>query len=230
MNIYVYSDESGVLDKVHNRYFVFGGIVFLSKEARDDCTRKYSAAEKIVKEKAKMGTDEEAKACRLTGKEKTKLFRALNNQYRFGVIIDQTRMLDRIFGSKKDKQRYLDYAFKIAVKRLFQRLIANGTIDPEEVKNVTFFVDEHTTATNGQYELREGLQQEFKNGTYNVRFDTFHEPIFPQMNAVELKYCNSEKYMLIRAADIIANNIYYHARNQEDFVANEDDFFVTRLP
>ena len=41
MNIFIYSDESGVFDKVHNKYFVFGGIMFLSKDERDNFNRKY---------------------------------------------------------------------------------------------------------------------------------------------------------------------------------------------
>ena len=31
MNIYIYSDESGVFDKEHNDYFVFGGLILLGK-------------------------------------------------------------------------------------------------------------------------------------------------------------------------------------------------------
>ena len=33
MNIYVYSDESGVFDKEHNDYVVFGGLILLGTEA-----------------------------------------------------------------------------------------------------------------------------------------------------------------------------------------------------
>ncbi len=32
MNIYVYSDESGVFDKEHNDCFVFGGLILLGTE------------------------------------------------------------------------------------------------------------------------------------------------------------------------------------------------------
>ena len=32
MNLYIYSDESGVFDKVHNDIYVYGGVLFLSKE------------------------------------------------------------------------------------------------------------------------------------------------------------------------------------------------------
>lgn len=230
MDIYIYSDESGVFDKAHNRYFIFGGIVFLSKEQRDDCARKYIKAENDIKASAKMKKTQEAKASSLNNKNRIKLFRALNNQYRFGVIIDQKKVLDRIFSSKKDKQRYQDYAYKIAVKRLFQKLIREGAINPNEVETLNFYVDEHTTATNGCYELREGLEQEFRNGTYNEYFSTFYPPIFPELKIVNLHYCNSGKKTLIRAADIIANRIYYHAHNQAGYTANEDDFFVIRLP
>ncbi len=59
MNIYIYSDESGVLDKAHNDYFVFAGLIFLSKENRDTYSRKYIAAESVIREKeAKQSTDE----------------------------------------------------------------------------------------------------------------------------------------------------------------------------
>lgn len=35
MDVYVYSDESGVFDSVHNDYFVFGGIIFFDKKNKD---------------------------------------------------------------------------------------------------------------------------------------------------------------------------------------------------
>lgn len=40
MNIYIYSDESGVLDKQHNRYYVFGGLIFLSSSEPRDVFQK----------------------------------------------------------------------------------------------------------------------------------------------------------------------------------------------
>lgn len=230
MDIYIYSDESGVFDRTHNHYFVFGGILFLSKEDRDLCARKYTKAENDVKDSMQLLKNQEVKAAVIDNKHKNKLFRALNNQYRFGVIVDQQKVLERIFASKKDKQRYQDYAYKIAVKRMLEKLICEGTIVPEEIETLTFYVDEHTTATNGRYELREGLEQEFKNGTYNYQFSKFFPPIFPTLKALNLQYCNSGKKVLIRAADIVANKIFYLARIHEDYSANENDLFVIRLP
>ena len=39
MNIYIYSDESGVFDKEHNDYFVFGGLIFLGIEIGQESTQ-----------------------------------------------------------------------------------------------------------------------------------------------------------------------------------------------
>ena len=76
-------------------------------------------------------------------------------------------------------------------------------------------MDEHTTATNGRYELEEALEQEFKLGACNYRYDTYYPPIFKKMKDVQLEYCNSESKLLVRAADIVANKIFYLARNEK---------------
>ena len=215
MNIYVYSDESGVFDKEHNDYFVFGGLILLGTEDKENWSRKYSSVEKILRANKGVAADYELKATQVTNKEKGKLFRALNGCYKFGVVIREKNVLDRIYLSKKDKQRYLDYAYKIAEKRAFENLVQDGIINPDEVERLYFYVDEHTTATNGRYELEEALEQEFKLGTYNYRYDTYYPPIFKKMKDVQLEYCNSESKLLVRAADIVANKIFYFARNEK---------------
>lgn len=45
MDIFVYSDESGVFDVKHNDIYVFGGLILLGKEERDVCARKYLAVD-----------------------------------------------------------------------------------------------------------------------------------------------------------------------------------------
>ena len=165
MDIYVYSDESGVFDRQHNEYFVFGGLVALSYSEADEATRRYQHAEKLIKAKEGLANDDEAKACCLSNSGKSKLFRSLNNFHKFGVVIHQNRVNPNIFNNKKTKQRYLDYAFKIAIKRKFEALIREGTIEPCKVSKIRFYVDEHATATDGRYELREALEQEFKGSS-----------------------------------------------------------------
>ena len=108
----------------------------------------------------------------------------------------------------------MDYAYKIAVKRAFENLINIKSLDPNQVERIYFYVDEHTTATNGRYELQESLEQEFKLGTYNYHYNTYYPPIFMNIKDTQLQYCNSESKLLVRAADIVANKIYYLARNK----------------
>lgn len=231
MNVYVYSDESGVFDKKHNDIFVFGGIIVLGTSEKDIWTRRYAAAERIIRQSKNVTKDYELKATAITNKEKGKLFRSLNKCHKFGVIIREQKVLNRIFESKKDKQRYLDYAYKIAIKRAFQELIKKKILDETKVENLYFFVDEHTTATNGCYELREGLEQEFKNGTYNWKYDTYFPPIFSNLGSVQLDFCNSQKKLLVRSADIIANRIFYYAK-QANFekLCSIKNLYITYLP
>ncbi len=102
---------------------------------------------------------QELKACVISNKDKGKIFRSLNKQIRFGVVVHQRQLMDRIFDTKKDKQRYLDYAFKIGIKKCLNTLIDEDKLSPINIDTMYVFMDEHTTATNGRYELREGLEQ-----------------------------------------------------------------------
>ena len=138
----------------------------------------------------------------------------MGNAIKFGVIINQKNVLDRIFLNKKDKQRYLDYAYKIGLKKALQQLITADVID-KNIDNIFVYNDEHSTATNGRYELREGLEQEFKLGTYNMQYNKFFPPLFETMKGIQLEFCDSRKVTLIRAADIVANRIYYMALNRK---------------
>lgn len=230
MNIYIYSDESGVFDYVHNNTFVFGGIIMLGASEKETWSRKYSKAEKTIRNSNKKYTNGmELKATNISNKEKGKLFRSLNNCYKFGVVINQNYVIRSIFDDKKSKQRYLDYAYKIAVKRALQDLINKSIINPNDVERIYFYVDEHTTATNGCYELQMCLEQELRNGTYNYTYSKFFPPLFTKMKDLKVKYCNSSTKLLVRAADIVANRIYYMARSNKDF-SNIRNLHITYLP
>lgn len=228
MNIYVFSDESGVFDKVHNKVYVFGGLILLSKEEKEIISRKYIHAENCIKRNYENG--QELKACIISNKDKGKLYRSLNNTYKFGVVVKQNEVLSEIFRNKKTKQRYLDYVYKISVKKYFERMISEKLIVPDEVENIYFYVDEHTTATDGRYELREGLLGEFKDGTYNGKYDKFYPPIFPKLKSLEVTYCDSKRKALIRASDIVANNIYHRAVKDKRYHYTDEHTNIIKLP
>lgn len=229
MDVYVYSDESGVFDSVHNDYFVFGGIIFFDKKNKDIMERKFIHAENCIRSSLNLEKNEELKACKLSNKIKGKLYRSLNKCLKFCVIIDQKKILDSIFKQKKSKQRYLDYAYKIGLKRCFEYLITSNNISASNINNINVYVDEHTTATNGCYELQEGLLNEFKYGTYNLEWSKFFPPIFPKMNNLNVTFCDFKSKTLIRAADIIANKIYF-LKTHNMQINTKGNLIITQLP
>ncbi|WP_303202464.1 DUF3800 domain-containing protein [Raoultibacter timonensis] len=231
MNIFVYGDESGVFDKAHNDIFVFGGLVFLNKKDRDEEYRKFISAErKIMPSYGMDGTGCELKACRISNKHKAGLFRSTNGRIRYAIIVNQSRIHDEIFGNKKSKQRYLDYAYKVGLKNCFGRLIRSGALDPSDVDNLYIRFDEHTTATDGRYELREAIEEEFKHGTINYRYNTFHKPVFPNMRGgVSVDFRDSKNDALIRASDIIANQARYLEASGKG-ASLSDKLLVSRFP
>lgn len=208
MNIYVYSDESGVFDYINNDYFIFAGVIFLNKSEKDTMIRKFSKLENEIRNNLNISNSKELKANKLRNKDKRRLFNLLKDVNKFCVIVNQKLVLKNIFDDKKSKQRYLDYAFKIGLKNAFKELQIKNIIINDNVKNLIVKCDEHNTATNGLYELRENLLNEFKNGTFNFRYDKYFPPTFINLEDVTVDYRNSEHDALIRASDIIANRIY----------------------
>ena len=213
MDIYVYSDESGVFDRVHNRHFVYGGLILLGAEQKREAENKYRAAERSLRASGGYPHGQELKATALKNAEKGKLFRSMNHFVKFGVVVEQWRVFPRIFSDTKSKQRYLDYVYKIGLKHAIGTLIETGAVSRADIRRIFILADEHATATDGKYELRESLRKEFKEGMYNSNFTSFVEPMIPDMEDISVRFLDSSVTPLIRAADIIANRIYYHAEH-----------------
>ena len=49
MDIFVFSDESGVFDCYHSQYFDFGGAVFLDRMTMESAARRYLSIEKQIR-------------------------------------------------------------------------------------------------------------------------------------------------------------------------------------
>lgn len=228
MELYIYSDESGVFDVAHNQIFVFAGVVFTSTADKDIAARKYLAAESVIRQAEAFPFEAEIKASKISNKAKGKLFRSLNNVEKFGVVVRQKLLHSRIFEDKKTKQRYLDYAYKIAVKRKFLEMVQRGKLALDDISALHFFVDAHKTATDGRYELEQALEQEFKYGTFNRNYAKHFPPIFKNLRSVHVRFCDSKQFPLIRAADITANRLYYHAINGG--IAGKNYFDISYLP
>lgn len=227
MELFIYSDESGVFDNKHNIYYTYGGLILADRNLRDNVSRKYIGAERNIGKSYKSGI--ELKASLLSNKHKTKLYGSVKPYVKFGAIIDQREVREEIFNHKESKQRYLDYVYKMALKNAFIGMENNNLIEFDKITKLNVFVDEHTTATNGRYELRQSLMQEFKTGTFNWSWNTFYPPIFTNLADVTLQHCNSAKVPLIRASDIIANRLYYLSTHDKQ-VAVDNNLYIKYFP
>ena len=69
MNVYVFSDESGIFDYKSHEYFVYGGIIIIGKQEMDSLSRRYSAMEKNLRKKSKYRNLPELKAAFLEEKD-----------------------------------------------------------------------------------------------------------------------------------------------------------------
>lgn len=125
----------------------------------------------------------------------------------------------------------MDYAYKIALKKAILHLTKHEIIDLNNIDIIRCYVDEHTTATNGRYELQQALEHEFKIGTFNSNYQIFYEPVIPRLKSAQVQFCDSSFTLLVRAADIVANRIYYLINSdQESKLARIKNMYITKLP
>ena len=229
--ICVFSDESGVFDKNKNKFFVFGGLILdAEKDEVSKVASLYTNMENHMRCKSEYSELGELKANSLSFQDRRRIFATLVPFNKFGVVIQLDALLERIFASKKSKQRFQDYAYKIGLKNAFKELIYKGLMHADEAYRFNVIVDQHQTATDGRYELEEGLLQEFKEGTYNMRFDEFFEPIFSNTQSLRVILADSKDNILVRAADIIANRVYFEANNGSLRSLRGKNITITRLP
>lgn len=230
MNIYIYSDESGVFDYANNDYFVFGGLICFGNNDKNDTIHKFAHVENTLRETGRYPSYMELKASNISNSDKGKLFRSLNHSFKFCVLVKQTELHKEIFNNKKHKQRYLDYAYKIVLKKCFETLIKRSCLKADAVEYIYVNCDEHITATDGKYELRENLLNEFKFGTFNFDWDHLYEPIFPMLKDVCVSFCDSKKNRLVRAADLIANHFWHSAIQNHGIIEAKSNTFIYALP
>jgi hypothetical protein len=238
MKVYVYADESGAFDKIHNDWFVYGGVVLLGSSAKRDAERRYIAIERKIKRlSVSLDAADEAKASRMTLKERKRAFSSISRLgvYQFAAIVDQKRCHDNVFDSKRRKQRFLDYALKRGIKYGLENALRAEGYRTSDVDAVSVVVDEHSTSTDGKYNLAQSINEELRFGVFSPGWNTFHEPLFSaDLPAIPVSYVDSAKVTMVRAADITANWAYMAVRDQLSYPAAyrylSDRAFVLRLP
>lgn len=110
--------------------------------------------------------------------------------------------------SKKSIHRYKDYCVKRAAKAKLIDLINQAKLDRATPTVLRLFIDNQPTSTDGFYNLKESIFEEFSSGINNFDYGTYYEPIFYSLLSVETTYCDSRYHFLIQASDILANHVF----------------------
>ena len=154
-----------------------------------------------------------------------------SDSFKFCVVIRQ-RKLDtaRILKDAKSKQRYLDFAYKLALRRALEEMVARGSLLPEDSFRLVINEDNHHIATNSLYSKEESIHTELKEGIYRSRFGQFYPPVFRNLESVDISLKDSTTNSLIRGADIVANSVYVSLIKNGVLPPDEDLIHIEILP
>lgn len=227
---FIYLDDSGVLhNNSKERFFIYAGYIFLSKIEKDAALANYRSAARQIQESLNM-VNKEAKAYILTGVQKRFLNSRLARYESFSCVVDKAHVYDSILNNKKSIHRYKDYCLKRASKNKIRDLIDRNLLDPTLPTTLRFFIDNQPTSTDGIYNLRESIKEEFQNGIANFDYGVRHEALFSGHLEVFTNFCDSSKNYLIQASDILANSLYTKYNYGRKFKIPHTYFTETKLP
>ncbi|MCM0627478.1 DUF3800 domain-containing protein [Lysinibacillus sp. OL1_EC] len=225
--IYIYLDDSGVFHR-NDRYFVYGGYLFLDKKEKDTARRKYRKLSDQIK--ATIDGCVEVKSFGLAAKHRRALYNVMKPYESLSVCVNTRRINKDIMSEKKSIHRFKDYALKRCIKSKFMDLIRKGKIDPNEDVNLIICIDEQGTATNGYYDLKSSIYEEFIHGVHNFDYSVFHKPILYGNLMIDVSYKTSISDYLIQASDIIANTIWHSHTHSKHQLRNKTNHFYLQLP
>ena len=231
MVIYVRADESGVFDPIHNDFFIFAGLIFLDNQEMELTSRRFLSMERKLRQKKKYKKLPELKATLLDHADRRTLFSITETCLRFASIINLKKADHKaVLSDKKSKQRYLDYAFKRGLKEAMKCMVARGSIFFDAPAEFDIILDERTTATNGKYNLADSILYEMRGEIHCMQLRTFG-PALPATRKVTVRYGNSEKEPLLRAADVLANRILHECRHGDVLsLMDKNNLFILNLP
>ena len=232
MTIFIRADESGVFDPIHNDFFIFAGLIFLNRQEMELTRRRFISMEKKLRQKKEYKNMPELKATLLKHPDRRVLFAATESCSRFASVIN-LKKIDHmaVLADKKSKQRYLDYAFKRGLKHAIQCMVARGSIFFDDPAEFDIILDERTTATNGKYDLAESILHEMRGEIYNMQTLRTFAPALPATQKVSVRYGNSEKEPLLRAADVLANRLLHECRHGNICdLMGKNNLFALSLP
>lgn len=214
-----YIDDSGVLHE-HDRsgVFVYAGLCFTDDKKRQSASRRYHAVAKQIKNNAHIDGELKASKLKENPKYKGSLFRTISKENLLYLKVDNTKVYENILENTKSIHRYKDYVLKMMIKQKINDCIETGEINASDDIWINILIDEQGTSTDGIYSLQSSIYEELAIGISNFNYGKFYPPLFSGRVDVSVRYCDSSSNTLIRAADIVANRIWY------SYVTDKPDF------
>lgn len=208
--IYINMDDSGVLH-YNEQYCIYGGIVFIGSEKRDNFIRKYKSSIKKIKccycqsdiSKCKHKCPE-IKDTNIRAKHKRWIFNIIKKNFTYALIISNQKVREYIMDNKKSRGRFRDYTQKRIIKEIVQELIIEKQINPYNPVKLIIRIDQQGTSTDTGRVFENDIYNELINGTYNYNYNLIYEPVLFSKLEIDLKYVLSHKHECIQASDIIA--------------------------
>ena len=203
-------DDSGVLHP-NERCCVYGGIVFTNKLEQENFGRKYKSILKKIKCKYCHSDISkcshicpEIKDTNIKQQHKRWIWNLIKKETCFAVIIDNKRVNTSIMADKESRGRYRDYTQRIIIKKVIDKLIKDGKIDPNLPVKLIIRIDQQATATNTNRAFVKDIEKELTVGITNLEHNMIHKPILFSKLSIDLIYVLSHRHILIQASDFIA--------------------------
>lgn len=236
--IYINIDDSGKISKKEN-VCIYGGLVFLSKDEKDKFINQYRGIIKSIKCKYCQSDNlmcnhkcPELKNSKIAPKHKRRIMNYINQYHTFACIIQNNKIYSHIMDDKSSKGRFSDYTQKRLIKQVIKDLIKEKKVDPYKETTLIINIDEQPTKTNGNYNLRDTIIEEFIFGIKNFDYSLKTQPLFFNKLTITLKYQGSSKSYSIQAADFVAGTVRHKViesleKNKNLF--NELQFINTKI-
>ena len=208
-NVYVFSDESGVLDNKHYDYFVYAGMIIIGKQELDSYHRRYIALEKKLRMKSAYKNLSELKGYKLADADRAKLMAIFSDIFKFALVIKQEKVRNqRIYATPRFKQQYLTTVYRYCLKCAINKMISSGLLPTTETTNIFINEDNYKVAPDILKEMEKSMLDDFKYGYYDPEKSILIPPLFKKLETVSISLKESEANALIRGADIIAHTVY----------------------
>ncbi|WP_033161294.1 DUF3800 domain-containing protein [[Mycoplasma] collis] len=223
-SLYFYLDDSGVLHKnSKDNYFVYAGYLFLSREKVQQAKNIYVTNEKQIKNNYPLA--KEIKASIVKPKHKKFLSQILKEKefYKIAIIVDFRKFTSVDILDKASINRFKDYIIKILIKNTVKKLMKLKLISDKLFSILNINIDNQSIKSNGYYELNDLILAEL-SGTFSTNFNF---PILKKDKiSLNLWYQDSERNILIRASDFIANTLRHYINEKKFVKITSQNFFI----